>query len=59
MGQTFSRPIFDVDFESGGYSHDRGCFFKILRNLVSFSSENPERRNIIMFTIETVFYVQI
>ena len=51
MGQTFSRLIVDVDFESGCYSHDRGCFSKILRN--SVSCDNPKRRNITVFIIET------
>ena len=53
MGETFFRPIFGVGFECACYSRDRGWFSEILGNLISFSCENPKRRNIIVLTNET------
>ena len=29
MGVTFSRPDFDVDYESECYSREQGCFFEL------------------------------
>ena len=40
MGVSFSRPDFDSDYESEGYSRERGYFFEILRNLASHSCHN-------------------